>query len=106
MKIFMGVPFLGGSRALEVSPGTAKRFCPPAQGCRFGYPGYTFEIISINPNGVGSINNRSTHLQRRRRHNPFGVEMLAFIASQGSRGGNPGLEDRTPLGFDIKYFST
>jgi len=32
--------------------------------------------------------------------------MLAFIASQGSRGGNPGLEDRTPLGFDIKYFST
>jgi hypothetical protein len=29
---------------------------------------------------------------------PLGLETFACIVSQGSRGGNPGLEDITPLG--------
>ena len=30
---------------------------------------------------------------------PLGLETFVFSFSQGSRSGNPGLEDRTPLGF-------
>src|SRR5260370_41624637 len=56
---------------------TAKRFRPPAQGCRRGYP------------GIRNENDYPT--ARRLRH--FFVEFPA----QGSRSGNPGLEDVGPL---------
>ena len=35
-----------------------------------------------------------------------GWEMFAFIVSQGSRSGNPGLEDTTPLGLDVLRFTS
>jgi len=64
---------------------------PPAQGCRFGYPGKR-RHQSINRNAV------ATALQLTRWRNRFAVGIHSRTCSQGSRNGNPGLEDIAPLG--------
>ena len=57
--------------------GTAKRFCPPAQGCRFGYPGYTFEYPISTQRGCA--NSQCALHPTNVDTTPLGLEMFAFI---------------------------
>src|SRR5687767_7089765 len=56
-------------------------------------------ITNFNPNGVVSIS-KGHSIGLNADTTPLGLETVAFVVSQGSRGGNPGLEGTTPLGLD------
>jgi hypothetical protein len=75
-----------------IATATAKRFRPPAQGCRFGYPGVTDED-DIQPQGGCVISSSRKPAQPR-----CGWCSKQF-PTQGSRSGNPGLEGATALRF-------
>src|ERR1700682_2947130 len=70
---------------------------PPAQGCRVGYPGKENDD-SFNRSAVAP----ASALCKWR--NRFAVDH-SFPSSQGSRGGNPGLEGAAPLGQTIQVTS-
>src|SRR5258706_2802165 len=63
---------------------------PPAQRCRFGYVGYGDKEYSQPQRGCA--------LDPQGRLNRVAVEGFNRCSSQGSRGGNPGLEDVAPFG--------
>ena len=78
---------------------------PPAQGCRFGYPGYRLDRV-FNPNGVESKPDTSSFgYGIRTGSTPLGSDSWMSIYSQGSRGGNPGLEGATALRLYSKHLS-
>ncbi|MEO8434287.1 MAG: hypothetical protein ABI596_05285, partial [Pyrinomonadaceae bacterium] len=53
---------------------------------------YTSWIPSLRFNVIYEV------LSSQDRHNPVGVGHYSYPVTQGSRGGNPGLEVSTPLG--------
>jgi hypothetical protein len=64
---------------------------PPAQGCRFGYPGNWSEEKFQPQRGCVVFSAQS-------RCNRVAVEDMIVFFTQGSRSGNPGLQAIAPLG--------
>src|SRR5687767_11605942 len=76
---FLGNPSLAVDLRGRISGGNRKAVRPPAQGCRFGYPGSTLEISPLNPNG-GCVNSpRPLHLANGGADTtPSGLEILRY----------------------------
>src|SRR2546425_13167794 len=83
---------------------TAKRLRPPAQGCRFGYPGIMNEKDYPTAKRLCHFVELRHFVEKKTGATALRLGPKPF-PTQGSRSGNPGLEDATALRLRINLES-